>query len=357
MVNLKLEKIYIDSFLYKQEEITFSNINALLIKNISAGICGTDIEIAKGRRNDLASIIGHEGIGIVTRSNVSTFKVNDIIVYNPVSVLNQDRILGHSYDGIFQQYYLVNLDDLENDLVIKLPCSQVELFYGALLEPLAVAIYGIEIVSTATSITNSLIIGTGAISHVIAYYLANKGVKVYMASHSDTRAKILSKCNNCHINYLNLNEAKKLNIQFDVIFSCAPRIRAMDYLYLALKLSRKNTVIDLVNGFNEDTYFACNFHDGRKSISLNEIRRRNCCGSKHDIFKINYSGKYYNVTGHRGCNKSHFLSAYDELSRFESHYSKLINLQLNFNEVDRFFNNSCKTSINHTGKILIKFEN
>lgn len=354
MLNVKLLKID-NEFLYKSEEINSTSDSILLIQNLSIGICGTDIDIARNGRSDIAQTLGHEGIGRVIElyNEDCGFEVGDLIVYNPVSPKNQHRILGHSYEGIFQQFRIISKEDIEHSVIVKLPNQiAIESWYGALLEPLGVSIYAYEIISRHFLIKDVLILGTGAIAHVLAYFLIKKNCTVKMLTRSLDRAHQLNVENKIlGISYGFIDSQRSHKI-YDTIFCCSTRDNAILALKYALSFADSNTVIDLVNGFNQDIHLlADDVKD--EEIELNNIRRTNFCGKSHEIWRLKGFNKPY-ITGHRGCaSPHHYIKSLEEISRNETFYKALIRYEMPFAKAKEFFNNMNFFDNKFYGKILI----
>lgn len=355
MENLTLEFIKErNKFEYVKNEISISRDFPLIIKIIGAGVCGTDIDIARNKRNDAATVLGHEGIGQVIDINDSNigFKINDMVVFNPVSPLNQKRILGHSYEGIFQRYRKISQQDINHSLIKKIP-KMTPKWYGALLEPLSVAIYANEIVCKQMIRRNILILGTGAIAHVFAYYFNRKNYNVTIASRSLKRISSLREKNAINISYLHIDILKKLRPDFDLIVCCSSRSDAKDIFKLALDIATENvTTINLVNGFNEKIYVNIKGNSKYQKICINDIRRNNVCGKKHQIFSMSKPKRCF-LTGHRGNALSHFLKAHNEINKNDKYYKKLIDKEINFQELSEFLNNNELPDISRRGKIFI----
>lgn len=355
MKNIFLSRINgLNVLKYYEKCISLRKNDKLLIQNLSGGICGTDMDILHSSRSDSAKILGHECIGKILEKNDSgnEFSVNDIVVYSPVSPIDQNRVLGHSYDGIFSKYRTISSEDLKHSLLFKIG-KNYEDWYGAILEPLSVSIYAMEIVSRHIPGKNALIIGTGAIAHVLGFFLISKGYFVKMVTHSTERLESLVNHKN-DISYSDINTLFQKKISYDFIFCCSPRRRAVSDFNLAVNIASSETVIDLINGFTEEVFVHVLNKKQIKPISLSDIRRKNFCGIKRSVFQA-ISPKIFYITGHRGSSEDHLKFAEREILENKSHYKKLINKRLKFEDLGNFFNSGCKLPLNHFGKIAIDF--
>ena len=106
------------------------------------GLCGTDIQKFRGAREGKANILGHEGVGLITEvgDSVRGWYPGDAVVFNPMNPNNQDEILGNSFDGIFQERFLVEDIESRSWLIHRIP-SELLVPVGTLIEPIATAIY------------------------------------------------------------------------------------------------------------------------------------------------------------------------------------------------------------------------
>ncbi|RUR15837.1 hypothetical protein ELY21_14095 [Legionella sp. km535] len=331
------------------------SVNAeLLIENIAAGVCGTDLEIANASRSDIANILGHEGIGLIVKNfnKGNGFNVGDVVVYNPVSILDQDRILGHSIDGIFCKKRMISTEDLKHGHILKIS-GEYQSWYACLLEPLAVAIFSEQIILKHCKPQTILILGTGAIAHVIAAYYLRKNASVFMAGTNKHRITLLNENNKFGIQYYEFDRLSLFMNDFDAIFSCATRAKAAQYFDYAKKMANSNTVINLVNGFNNEVFVNV---EEQESLSVNQIRRNNFSGATSKIYEVNDNGKNYFLTGQRGSNQQHFQQALRELTIFPEHYQKLVARSIEFSELADLINGEAQLELSHFGKILVKIK-
>ena len=342
-------------FNYINTSLKRSDNTELVIENIAAGICGTDFDIAGGLRMDMANILGHEGIGLVVENynKKNGFGVGDTIVYNPVSILDQDRILGHSIDGIFCKKRMISTKDLQHGHILKIS-EEYQSWYACLLEPLSIAIFSEQILLSHCNPKMILILGTGAIAHVIAAYYLRKNTTVLMVGSSKYRLNILIKNKTFNIQYHDFEYLLSSTNKFDAIFSCATRAKATQYFDYAKKLATTNTVINLINGFNHASFV--DVEEQKEAISLNQIRRNNVPGATTNIYKTTNNDKNYFLTGQRGSNQHHFQQALHELTLFPEHYRKLVARTIEFFELADFMNGEAVLELSHFGKILVKIK-
>ncbi|HPO82546.1 MAG: zinc-dependent alcohol dehydrogenase family protein [Dictyoglomi bacterium] len=164
----------------------------ILIKVLACGICGTDIHVFKGINKGKPNIIrGHEFVGEILEAGekVKDLKIGDTVIIDPnipcmscyqcrngrIHLCKNLTAIGVDMDGGFAEYCVVPLKQ-----VYKLP-SNIEPVVGALAEPLACAIHGIDRVGIKEG-EDVLIIGGGALGLILTQLSVNAGAgKVFVS--------------------------------------------------------------------------------------------------------------------------------------------------------------------------------
>jgi threonine dehydrogenase-like Zn-dependent dehydrogenase len=166
-----------------------------VIEIIATGICGSDIHGFTGDngRRQLGQIMGHETVGRIaalgTADSRPDLAVGDIVTFNPVvrpadaygpddpyrgreQHDPQKYVIGVRADvaAAFAQYIAVPTRN-----VVKLP-STMPIEYGALIEPLAVAVHAVRR-STVKAGDRVLVIGGGPIGQSVVLALRMAGVQ------------------------------------------------------------------------------------------------------------------------------------------------------------------------------------
>src|SRR5580698_11357994 len=91
------------SLTVKQQTPETASNSAIVIKMLSAAVCGTDLAILSGARPGLAQIIGHEGVGVVLYGpEISGVSKAERVIINPVHRKRPEIVIGHSRDGVFR---------------------------------------------------------------------------------------------------------------------------------------------------------------------------------------------------------------------------------------------------------------
>lgn len=304
----------------------------ILLAPIFAGICGTDLQILRGERHDRARILGHEGIGEIVDicARDSEFFVGQKVVFNPVNPNDQDDILGHSTDGIFQQLVQISLHDVDRGILIP-SSDRLPLIAGILVEPLGAVIYGFKLVSQVNASKNVAIFGAGTIGLLSAIYAKEIGCEnVFLVHNSPSRLAwavqndIVSTDETIliadDVSSFVMNMTNGVGV--DAVFVCTPPRSAHEVLAIAFNCIRNEGCIDLVGGI-----LGTNNIPGQQVINFGQIRRANVCGRPdggfHARTKLS-SGKTVLITGHRGTSQAHLVAAMGLLIERFTQYMKVI---------------------------------
>lgn len=150
----------------EERPIPVINETEVLVRNLRAGICGTDITIVKEGTIDRGirpgSEFGHEMVSEIVQvgSKVSSdIKVGMIVGINPITAKRTGRRESLQCGG-FSQYMVV--EDARLDYNLYLMNSQVALETSALMEPMSVGRHGAFQINPAKT-DNIVVLGAGAI--------------------------------------------------------------------------------------------------------------------------------------------------------------------------------------------------
>ncbi|WP_037159502.1 alcohol dehydrogenase catalytic domain-containing protein [Rhodococcoides fascians] len=140
----------------------------LLLAPEAVSLCGTDIQIVRGDRNDPSPIVGHEGAARVVElgEGVSEFAVGDRVVVNPTHPHDSSFLLGHNVEGLFQERVVIGASAVSSGLVSLLP-DDLSSVRATLVEPYAVVRYALSCLARETPQT-LLIFGDGLIGNLAA---------------------------------------------------------------------------------------------------------------------------------------------------------------------------------------------
>lgn len=178
----------------------------VLIKIVATGICGSDIHGYTGEngRRVPGQIMGHESVGVVAEcgpdAGSADFAPGDVVTFNPVVVpaADLDRYAGreqhcpnkyvigvaHDVVAAFAQYVTVparNVVRLNDDMPVE---------YGALIEPIAVAVHAVRRVAVDKNST-VLILGGGPIGQSAILAARMEGATDIVVSEIDSGRRSL----------------------------------------------------------------------------------------------------------------------------------------------------------------------
>ncbi|MEK8172823.1 alcohol dehydrogenase catalytic domain-containing protein [Streptomyces sp. M19] len=139
----------------------------LLLAPEVAGVCGTDLQMLRGLRDDEAPVIGHEGVARVVLAGAGAAPVSPGHPGGgqPDAPHDPSFLLGHNVDGLLQERTLVPATAVRDGLVFALPGQAPEPELAALLEPLAVVRHALSALATGRPRT-LLVIGDGTVGHL-----------------------------------------------------------------------------------------------------------------------------------------------------------------------------------------------
>jgi (R,R)-butanediol dehydrogenase/meso-butanediol dehydrogenase/diacetyl reductase len=187
---------------YQEKEDPVIGKNEALVKVISAGICGTDLNIYAGKHPRVKAplIIGHEFYGQIVDISADqrySLRKNQKVVASPLlscgqcrpckegipHVCNNLRLIGIDRDGAFAEYVKVPLNNILSAESISSPTL------ATLVEPLAVGIHALN--RTNPMIGDIvLLFGCGPIGFLLAFVLRMAGLEnILIAEINDHRIR------------------------------------------------------------------------------------------------------------------------------------------------------------------------
>jgi threonine dehydrogenase-like Zn-dependent dehydrogenase len=306
------------------ERVPTDQSPALLVRMVSAGICGTDLQILNGDRPDTAAILGHEGAGrvVAVADNVRQshgFRPGDWVMFNPVNQHDQHEILGHSVDGLFQEYVSFPQRYIEAGMVLPLRVGMNRLLYP-LVEPLATAIYGHELVSERTAARRVAVVGAGPVGVLNAFYAQHTGAEqVFVINRSAPRLSWIQSSGilpGCTLLLDGPDVAAQIRASaddsgVDAIYLCVNRNAAVGALERVPGYAAPGACVDLV----------CSVPENRVALGLStgllaDVRRRHVCGRPSEGADLTTTAgrATLRLTGHRGTSPHHLRMAAEVLS-------------------------------------------
>ena len=296
------------------------------------GLCGTDIQIFRGALRPLANILGHEGVGVVAEVGefVEEWSPGDPVVFNPVNPSDPDEILGYSFDGLFQEKFLIRNVRTMNWLIRSVPGDMLSPV-GALIEPIATAIYSQDLVNRSSNGHVAVVVGDGPVALINSIVLRLNGFNTVLMVHGrsprhrwavnggyfDGEDVILGQGNVAE------RIIKRLGDELvDVVIVCTPGEVAEQALKDALIYLKPDGIINLVSAATPSVVSL----EGR-DLDTTAIRHRNCCGypSSGYFERIETpDGKSVRVTSQCGTSASHLNASIELLGGRSSDFDALV---------------------------------
>jgi len=276
------------------------------VRMLAAGVCGTDVQIAARTRPDVASVLGHEGVGVLD---------GRLVVFNPVGTRDPLSILGHSYDGVFRSWVPVS-EVPEDALCTVEPVEPVWLL--ALCEPLATVLYSWELIA-ARALLDVGIWGAGPIGVLQAAVAAERGHRVTVVQPSASRRAWL-RTQPLGAGVAAVASAQAVPRGLDVAVLCVPKPVMASAVREAADALAPEGLMVLVPGLEPEAA-APTFADP----GVGAVRRRHELGRLGEpIVARTLAGKWLRVTGHRGTSLEQLRAASERLRRDPSRYAALV---------------------------------
>lgn len=186
---------------YKDIEIPKVEEGKVLIRVKACGICGSDIPRAKdGAVHSFPQVVGHEFSGEIVKvgEKVENYKVGDRVTVAPLIPCgkcenchkgNPAMCTSYSFIGSREQGAMAEYVAVPSKNLIKL-ADNVTYEQGACIEPITVALHGVERVNIISGKT-AIVYGCGTIGILLMQCLKAKGLeKVYVIDIDDFKLSI-----------------------------------------------------------------------------------------------------------------------------------------------------------------------
>lgn len=318
----------------------------LHIKVLSAGLCGTDIQILNGTRHEETDIIGHEGMGIVANDYVSqhhSFNKGQHVIINPTDAKNPAFLLGHNTPGLFQEYVIISDEAVSNDVVLSIDAS-VSTTCAALIEPVAVALTALDAVQSRKP-QRLVIIGGGIVGNLIGIIATLR--KVYLPViiiHHSVDSLAYSKTQLLPMATHLVGEASiadSLSQKGTAVFITTPRNATHIVTSKVLEQLIYPTIIDVIGGFDAQELI-----NRKSAIALYENRATNVCTEGKNMHSIAVFPTYSDnpwlkdsiIVSHRGVANAALLDALALIHTHQPRFQNMITHTYPFLDFVQFLN-------------------
>ena len=161
----------------------------VLARVVFSGICTTDLQILRGERGLEPIVLGHEGVCQVLEvgKDVKGLNAGEMILLNPNNPLDDYDKLGHTREGMFQEYVKFGQEFLERGQVLKLGHGAVSAT-DTLIEPLGGVVAALDRIKDRVTGKNVLVLGAGLIGLMFVTMIGRTGARnVFLANRSKER--------------------------------------------------------------------------------------------------------------------------------------------------------------------------
>ena len=304
----------------------------ILLRPIALGVCGTDLDIIRGSREDHPAVLGHEGVARVVETDIARDAdlLGRLIVFNPVHPGDPTQVLGHSRPGVFGTWLSHStVAEPWRPWTTLHPAVTPEL--GCLAEPVGVALYGLDIAHAVQVPERMLIVGAGAIGQIYALTARLLGCQHVVLT--DTSVDRLNWAESVgvvppgstihiegHMPWGRLARAHDDGADLGVL--CVPRRSAGVAAGWLLPRIRHGGLVVLVGGFGDEASLSAT-----PPIRPAQVRRLNNCGAPEIpslAAHVLEGGRRVLVYGHRGTSTDHLQRAMALLAQHPHEYERLI---------------------------------
>ncbi|KAK3987635.1 hypothetical protein QBC44DRAFT_294886 [Cladorrhinum sp. PSN332] len=173
----------------KTKRIPDCGAREILVKVVYGGICTTDLQILRHERGLEPVILGHEGVCRVVEvgENVRGLEVGEMVVLNPNNPLDDHDKLGHTREGLFQEYIKVGQEFLDRSQVLRLGRSTPSPM-DTLIEPLSCVVAAQGRIRDRIPGRNVLVVGAGFMGLLFVMINGKMGARnVFLTNRSKQR--------------------------------------------------------------------------------------------------------------------------------------------------------------------------
>ncbi|TPI16207.1 cyclitol dehydrogenase [Mesorhizobium sp. B4-1-3] len=295
----------------------------IVCRTLVAGVCGTDLQILRGIRDDPARILGHEGVAVVDEVAAKADErwLGTTIAVNPTPDWGAAE-LGHTLDGMMQQRFLVPAR--LRSLVVSSP-AELPADLAILAEPLASVLTCGSILKHVAEPISVLVVGRGTIGQLLrlALGIACGSVRDVAVTGTKETAEIEHRA-------------------FDTVILCSSRQDAAAALAIGLGAVCDGGILYLFGGLPSEG------RDPRlPGVNLNEVRARNTGGRAGrpvvEQCQTTIGHKRVTIAGHRGSSNAMLTRAMLDLCAHPGAYRPLLTIVTDPEEAARTLHDAVGT--------------
>lgn len=293
----------------------------LIVAPRFVGLNGTDIQAFRGAQRALADTPGHEGVGVVAEVGglVEEWSQGDPVVFNPASPSNPGEVLGHTFDGLLQEKILIADVQSTNWLIQSIPGEMVSPL-GALIQPVATAIYSQELVNRSSSEHVAVVVGDGPMALIHSAVLRHSGFSTVLMVHGRSPRYKWAVANGYFDDEDVIlgrgNVAEQVNERLggalaNAVIVCTPGEAVEQAVNDAVAYLGPGGTIDIVSDTAPPVVSL-----ERSDLNIAAIRRKNWCGQPSPGYfeRIETTdGESPRVTSHSGTSASHIRASVELL--------------------------------------------
>ncbi|MFF4493642.1 alcohol dehydrogenase catalytic domain-containing protein [Streptomyces sp. NPDC001546] len=140
----------------------------VLLAPEAVSLCGTDIQMLRGLRDDPSPVLGHEGACrvVAVGGGVTQVGPGDRVTVNPTHPGDPSFLLGHNVDGLFQERVLIAASAVSAGLLVPIG-DEPGPAEATLVEPLAVVDYAWECLAPRAG-EHLVVLGAGLVGNLAA---------------------------------------------------------------------------------------------------------------------------------------------------------------------------------------------
>ena len=297
----------------------------ILAKVIFSGICTTDLQILCGERGLEPTVLGHEGVCQVIEvgRDVKGLDVGDSVILNPNNPLDDHDKLGHTREGVFQQYVKLGQEFLRRGQILNLGNTAISAT-DTLVEPLSCVIAAQNRIKHRIVGKNVLVIGAGLMGLLFVMMNAKMGARnVFLANRSEQRLdfavgrRIAREQNVFVIGQQVSNQVDKVSVGegVDVVIICVSLGQGVRAAQNAMTWVNARGCVYLFAGFRPGDVLTV---DSDAEVDVWSIR------SDWKTESIQYAGKPVDLSGHRGSRNEDLAIAADTIRRDHLSFGRVI---------------------------------